>query len=343
MTALSLPNSGHRPELTIVGRSPALREALALGDRAAPTRLHVLIVGETGTGKEMVAQRIHARSRRTGPLVAVNCASLKPELAESLLFGHRRGAFSGAVESTRGHVARASGGTLFLDELTSLHRQSQGSLLRVIETGLVQRVGDEMEVLTDLRLICAVQTDFGEVIAQGEFRRDLYERVAGVTIHLAPLRQRPGDIPVLADHFASEAGACLDPAGIRVLSSYRWPGNVRELKAVISRAALASASGLITVNALESALSQRLEIRQGAAGIAISMDPEAQETLRACEAAGWKIKLAARLLGIGKSTLYRRLVKHDIRPPSRSSTRRWHWDSPGNSRDCPGGAVAAEM
>ena len=301
----------------IVGCAPGILHALALSDRFAPTPHPVLIIGETGTGKELIAQRIHARSHRTGPLIDVNCASLKPEIAESLLFGHRRGAFSGAVETTQGHLLRASGGTLFLDELGSLHPLSQASLLRVLETGLIRRVGDERSQFSDIRVVGAVQTDLPDLMARGDFRRDLYERIACAIVELPPLRDRGPDIIELAYHFATEAGVELEGGACSQLRAYHWPGNVRELRAVITRAAVLSDTSVIGAGDIEKAITRRLTSHRD-----MSLpSAEAQRIIDVCEASDWVIPRAASQLGIGRSTLYQRLNDFGIRPPRRRSLR----------------------
>lgn len=187
----------------IVGVSAAIQKAVALVEHFAPTGFAILIVGATGTGKELLARHIHHRSRRRGELVDVNCGALPREMAESLLFGHRRGAFTGAVESTVGHVERADGGTLFLDEVLHLPPEGQVKLLRVLETGDVQRLGEGRKRNVDLRIVAAAQDDTTERLGLGVFRRDLYQRLAGVVIHLPPLAERPEDIVPLAAHFAA--------------------------------------------------------------------------------------------------------------------------------------------
>jgi len=222
----------------IVGVSPAIRRGLVVAERYARTRLPILLVGATGTGKELFAEHIHERSGRPGPLVDVNCCALPRDMVESLLFGHRRGAFTGAVDSTVGHVERSDGGTLFLDELASLVPDAQGKLLRVLESGETQPLGAATKRRVDLRVICAVQDDIWTALDAGRFRRDLFQRVAGVVIELPPLAARPEDIVPLAEHFANLQGRRLEGGVDSVLVNYPWPGNVRELRMAIERARL---------------------------------------------------------------------------------------------------------
>src|SRR3989442_1251533 len=212
----------------IVGVSPAIRRGLVVAERYARTRLPILLVGATGTGKELFAKHIHVLSGRPGQLVDVNCCALPRDMVESLLFGHRRGAFTGAVESTVGYVERSDGGTLFLDELQSLAFEAQGKLLRVLESGEVGRLGAGTTQRVDLRLVGAVQDDINDAVEGGRFRRDLFQRAAGVVIELAPLAARPEDVVPLAEHFAGLQGRRLEPGVEHRLLNYSWPRNGRE-------------------------------------------------------------------------------------------------------------------
>src|SRR2546429_2972043 len=220
----------------IVGVSPAIRHAVIVAERYARTNLPVLLVGATGTGKELFAQHIHNRSGRPGPLVDVNCCALPREMVESLLFGHRRGAFTGAIDSVVGHVERSDRGTLFLDELGSLAPDAQGKLLRVLETGDVQPLGSSTKRRVDLRVVSAAQDDIRDALKNGRFRRDLFQRLAGVVIDLPPLVERMEDVVLIAEHVAEANGKTLDPGVRSVLEHHSWPGNVRELRFVIERA-----------------------------------------------------------------------------------------------------------
>ena len=294
--------------------SSAIRGALALADRYAPTRIPVLLVGATGTGKELFARHIHERSGRKGSLIDVNCCALPRDMVESLLFGHRRGAFTGATESRAGHVERSDRGTLFLDELGSLVPEAQGKLLRVLETGDVQPLGAQLKVLVDFRVVGAVQEDIWARVEAGEFRRDLYQRVAGVLIHLPPLAARPEDVVALAEHFAQVDGKRLAAGAEAVLLEYPWPGNVRELRQVIERAGQLVENGTLPPAALAEA------IELGAPEVGESAErarrrrrvAERAALLSACEAHDRNADSIARSLGIHRATLFRRLKRAGI-------------------------------
>jgi len=287
----------------IVGVSPAIRRALVLAERYARTQLPVLLVGATGTGKERFAEHIHERSSRPGPLVDVNCGALPREMGESLLFGHRRGAFTGAVDSAIGHVERSDGGTLFLDELESLAPDAQGKLLRVLETGDVQPLGAPGKRRVNLRVVSTVQDDIGAALKSGRFRRDLFQRVAGVVIELPRLAARPEDIVPLAEYFAERGDQRLEPGATRVLLDYTWPGNVRELRLAIERAGELVENGSIPAGAVAEAIDLGAVAEPAVAG---SSD-ERTRFVRICEAQRWNAPGIARVLGISRTTLHRRL------------------------------------
>jgi two-component system response regulator HydG len=227
----------------VLGHSKRLQAVLDVVERVAGSPVPVLITGETGTGKGLVARAIHAESRRTGPLVPLNCAALPENLLESELFGHVKGAFTGAAASRPGLFTEASGGTLFLDEVGELALPLQAKLLRVIEAGAVRPVGAEKEHPVDVRIVAASNRDLREAVRTGRFREDLLYRLDVVTIELPPLRHRREDILVLAEHFLAEAGQRHPGSPVRRLSAaaaerllaYDWPGNVRELQHVVER------------------------------------------------------------------------------------------------------------
>ena len=231
---------------TVVGSNEGFREVMARAEQVAPTDAPVLILGETGTGKEVIARAIHARSRRAeGPMFRVNCGAIPTELVDSELFGHERGSFTGAVASRKGWFERADGGTLFLDEIGDLPPAAQVRLLRVLQDGAMERVGGQRTVQVDVRVVAATNADLGQMVADGRFREDLWYRISVFPIRLPPLRDRLEDIPDLAAHFAWRAGKRLGGTplsvsadDVRLLVDYRWPGNVRELAAVIERAAI---------------------------------------------------------------------------------------------------------
>ncbi len=241
------PNSGSEANVVkIVGMTGGLRDVVAQVERVAATPIPILIFGETGAGKELLARLIHERSpRRNGPIVRVNCGAIPPELVDSELFGHERGSFTGAVQARRGWFERADGGTLFLDEVGELPLAAQVRLLRVLQDGQFERVGGHESRQSDVRVVAATHRDLPVMVRDGRFREDLWYRLSVFPLRLPPLRERLGDLPALARHFAAQAGGRLGWSGvqpteadIRELSAYDWPGNVRELAAVVERAVL---------------------------------------------------------------------------------------------------------
>jgi DNA-binding NtrC family response regulator len=291
----------------IIGGSGAIKKAMALVERFAPTGLPILLVGPTGTGKDLFARHIHARSRRRGELVDVNCGALPHDMIESLLFGHRRGAFTGAVESVIGHLERASGGTLFLDEVLHLSAAGQVKLLRAIETGDVQPLGESRKRAVDLRVVAAAQDDAAERLTSGAFRRDLFQRLAGVVIALPPLAERPEDLVLLATHFAGRQGQVLEPGARGVLTKYVWPGNVRELRLAIERAGCLVENGTLPPAAILEAIEMGGPAGRPTGSRGALLDEEVREVLVVLKAHGWDTQRAAAILGIGRSTLYDRL------------------------------------
>jgi transcriptional regulator with GAF, ATPase, and Fis domain len=231
---------------TVVGSTAGLREVMERVAQVAPTDSPVLLLGETGTGKELVARAIHTKSRRaSGPIIRVNCGALPPGLIDSELFGHERGSFTGAVAARKGWFERADGGTLFLDEIGELSLEAQVRLLRILQDGTFERVGSHKPLTADVRLVTATNRDLREMVSTGAFREDLWYRIAVFPIWIPPLRERAEDIPALAAHFAARTGVRLggvrlvpSAEDIELLLSYDWPGNVRELAAVIERAAI---------------------------------------------------------------------------------------------------------
>lgn len=242
----------------IIGRSEAMlavyRKIMQYGPAEAP----VLITGETGTGKELVARALHQRSkRRDKAFVALNCTALNEELFESELFGHERGAFTGAERTHRGRFERANGGTLFLDEIGDMSPRVQGKMLRSLEDGIVERVGGERELEVDVRLLAATNVSLEQVVKSGGFRADLYHRIAVLRIHMPALRERKGDIPLLANHILVSLNERyrrrvrgLTPEAMRALEDYQWPGNVRELRNVLERVYVETNATVIGRNAL---------------------------------------------------------------------------------------------
>jgi transcriptional regulator with GAF, ATPase, and Fis domain len=248
-----------RSERQIVGDSPAIRRALQTVAMAAPTRATVLLQGESGTGKELFARAIHEQSdRRDKPFITLNCAALPEGLIESALFGHEKGAFTGAIKRVEGAFERAHRGTLLLDEISEMRLDLQAKLLRVLQEQEFERVGGTAPIKVDVRIIATTNRDLATEAAAGRFRQDLYYRLSVIPMSIPALRERPEDIPLLAFRFAlrtaEETGKRLDgiaPETLGVLQRYPWPGNVRELQHVIERAVILSPDPLLPPHALE--------------------------------------------------------------------------------------------
>jgi transcriptional regulator with GAF, ATPase, and Fis domain len=308
----------------VVGRSPAIRLVLRKVDQVAATGVSVLLLGETGTGKELVARAIHARSGRSGrPLIVVNCAALPPTLIESELFGHERGAFTGATHARAGRFELADGGTIFLDEIGDLEPGLQAKLLRTLQEGEVQRLGAARPVKVDVRVIAATNRDLDVAIREGRFREDLYYRLGVFPIEVPPLRERREDIPLLVWHFIQSRQRSLGRriteiprAAMDALVAYDWPGNVRELQNVIDRALILSIGPTLH---LEEALEvPRTRGARGAAPAETLRDAERSHILGVLERSAWVIEgrgQAADRLGLRPSTLRHRMRKLDIRRP----------------------------
>ena len=320
----------------IIGQSLALRQILSQIEMVAPTDANVLILGETGTGKELIARELHRRSRRKDkPLVRVNCACIPKELYESEFFGHARGAFTGAVKDRVGRFEAAAGGTLFLDEIGEIPLELQSKLLRVLQEKCYERVGEEMTRRADVRIVAATNRDLKKEVTAGRFREDLYYRLNVFPMTLAPLRERREDIPLLATHFVElslrELG-CPRPrltrAGIETLQGYDWPGNIRELRNVIERAVIFAHGGALDFDlpTIDSSpgpaqtaprLGDRVDLEY-------LTDSEMQRLERenlfaVLEKTAWKIKGldgAAELLGVKPTTLISRMGKMGLKRPS---------------------------
>jgi transcriptional regulator with GAF, ATPase, and Fis domain len=238
------------PPVRIIGESARMKEVFRLIDRVAPTDKPVLIQGESGTGKELVARALQQRSHRAGrPFVTINCAALPEQLVESELFGHRKGAFTGATEDRAGLFEVADGGTLFIDEIGELPGSLQPKLLRALEDGSIRRVGSHRERRVDVRLIAATNRNLSEEVAAGRFREDLYYRINVMSLELPPLRRRDGDIALLTREFLGPSWTISEQA-VRAIEAYHWPGNVRQLKNAVDRAQILANDHHITIDDL---------------------------------------------------------------------------------------------
>ena len=326
----------------IIGGSPALRNVIEQVAIVAPTTATVLIQGESGTGKELVARAIHDRSpRRQRALISVNCASIPRELFESEFFGHVKGAFTGALRDRAGRFQAADSGTLFLDEVGEIPLDLQGKLLRVLQEGRFERVGDETTRSVDVRVIAATNRDLQQEVASGHFRRDLFYRLSVFPIVLPPLRERADDLPRLATHFLEQAarrygrrGLRLSARAIKTLEAYAWPGNVRELQHVIERAVLLSRGGVLR---LDGALAEpeettRVKSNESTPVAVQAVIPEIEWRRREQENVRTALQLAkgriygpdgaADILGVKPTTLISRLDALGLREPPKRPRRR---------------------
>jgi len=319
---------------SLVGASASMQKVYELIRQIAPTRSSVLVTGETGTGKELVARAIHNLSPRAGRVfVALNCAAIPGELLESELFGHARGAFTGAQAERTGKFELANEGTLFLDEIGDLAYELQAKLLRVLQEGILERVGSNRSVPVDVRVISSTNRDLGVAMREGRFREDLFYRLNVFEIHLPPLCERREDVAEIARHFlerfAGELGKKplhLSDEACRVLADYRWPGNVRELRNLMERAAVLAVGHEVDAQVFHGMLPAAAEASEGgAAGAAVialdaggfELEPAVEELerkiiLRALGASGDNKAQAARLLGISERTLWYKLKRYGL-------------------------------
>ena len=306
--------------LGMVGRSPALQALLEQVRRVAPAQGRVLITGENGSGKELVAHAVHALSKRPGgPFVKINCAAIPRDLVESELFGYERGAFTGATQGKKGRLELADGGTLFLDEVGDLSPEAQAKLLRVIETGEVERVGGTRTAHVDVRIVAATNKDLGAALEGGHFRHDLYYRLNVLPLQVPSLRERRGDVALLAAHFL--AASCraeqrpvkrLTDEARALLEDYHWPGNVRELRNLMERVAILVPGEEVTAEDLAAWL-EATPGRAGTAGLRGEIERREGDAIRrALEGAGWNVTQAAAVLGIDRTNLHRKMRKYGI-------------------------------
>ena len=299
------------PEIDISTGSPAMRKALDVALKAAQSEATVLLLGETGTGKSVLAREIHRRSRRPeGAFVTVSCPSLSKELLESELFGHVKGAFTGAHHDTMGKVATANGGTLFLDEIGELPLAIQARLLRLLQEREYERVGENVPRHADVRVISATNRDLAKAVADGSFREDLYYRLNVISLRVPPLRERLADIERLAllhlTFLASHAGKAVrtfSPAALEALHNYSWPGNLRELRNVIERAVILSDHQQIELADLWDTIHSPSEVRLGGK---FTLEQMEAEHIRRLIASHKTLEEVAEILGIDPATLYRK-------------------------------------
>ncbi|MCZ6793977.1 MAG: sigma 54-interacting transcriptional regulator, partial [Planctomycetota bacterium] len=333
----------------VIGRSPAMKKLTDLLGKIARSSASVLIEGETGTGKSVIARAVHyASNRKSRPFVTVDCGALPETLLESELFGHKRGAFSGALHDRVGLVEEAEGGTLFLDEITNTSTDLQTKLLRVLQEGEVRRVGENQPRKVDVRIIAATNTDLEEAVRKGTFREDLFYRLNVFSVEIPPLRDRREDIPLLATHFLSRSRQRLEKEvtgiaedALRLLYDLPWNGNVRELENLIEKALILTDDDVLTADFLATLLPAAAPLsgtdsREAAdrprQHVPIAVPPldaasleefdrhwhdaERRYLLDVVEQAGWNLSAAARLAGVrNRNTLVSRLKKHDIRRP----------------------------
>jgi DNA-binding NtrC family response regulator len=318
----------------MVGRSPIMNALYAQIAKVAPTRTRVLITGESGTGKELIARAVHRESAlKNQPFIKVNCAAIPPELIESELFGHERGAFTGAVGRKRGHFEMADGGTIFLDEIGDMIASAQAKVLRVLQSGEFTRVGGEQTLKVDVRVIAATNRDLPGAVAAGQFREDLYFRLAVVPLRAPPLRERASDIPLLCAAFIQDAcrdngmkEKAISQEAVALLSEYSWPGNVRELRNVIERLVILSEES-VGVGDLPEEIVEEVSRRKREAVSAgqmlprVELPPEARalplrefrdhmerEYIRIkLDENGWNISRTANLLGIERTNLHKKM------------------------------------
>jgi DNA-binding NtrC family response regulator len=280
----------------IIGRSGRMQQIFGVVSRIAPTQSTVLITGESGTGKELIARAIHYNSGRSGRFVSINCGALPENLLESELFGHEKGAFTGAIRDKVGLFQEAEGGTIFLDEISEMSPAMQVKLLRVLQDRAIRRVGGNVEIPVDTRVIAATNSDIAESIQKGTFREDLYYRINVIPVELPPLRQRKEDIPLLAEHFVAKfcdriggRAKRISAEAMRALEKYAWPGNVRELENVMERAIALEASDVLSSRSLPEAVV--LGVSTGPGGV--ELPPEGVKLEEHLEAIGKSLMLQA--------------------------------------------------
>jgi DNA-binding NtrC family response regulator len=325
LSAAELQNTDSKSEDELVGRSSAMVQVFKTIGRVAATSEAILILGESGTGKELVAGAIHRNSGRDGkPFIKVNCAALSPMLLESELFGHEKGAFTGAVARRAGRFEQAHGGTLFLDEIGDLDIDLQAKLLRVLQTGQFERVGSNEPLQVDVRIISATHHNLPAMIAEGRFREDLHYRLNVVAVELPPLRSRRDDIPRLAEHFIRRLARKynwphlgLAPDAVTWLSNQDWPGNVRQLQNVLARVAILARGRTILAEDLGPTLPASAPALETCSGAPMTLKEMMAETerraiLHALEQTGWNRTKASKMLGISRRQLFDKIRQYGL-------------------------------
>ena len=303
----------------IIGESPAMQAIFDLIPEVAHSDSSVMIMGETGTGKELVAKAIHARSPRSkGPFIAINCGAIPDTLLESELFGHQKGAFTGAVHTRKGFLEVVTGGTLFLDEIGEISPRMQIDLLRVLEDKKVTRVGEREPIDLDFRLISATRRDLEKEVIAGTFREDFFYRINVITLHVPPLRKRKGDIPLLVQHFLNkyshETTKQVDHVrrdAMEVLKRYDWPGNVRELENAIERAVVLSRSRTLGIEDFSFLRPSRTQL-PGPRSLRETERDHIQHILEECD---WNVTGAAKILKINRVTLHKMIKRYNLQRP----------------------------
>jgi two-component system NtrC family response regulator len=310
-------SEGQSPLAGIITASPSMLKVCAMVEKVAGTEVSVLLLGASGTGKEVLARALHTMSpRRKGPFIAINCAAIPENLLESELFGYEKGAFTGAVKQTIGKIEMAQGGTLFLDEIGDLPSPLQVKLLRFIQERVIERVGGRREIPVDLRIVCATHQNLEKFIAEGIFREDLFYRLSEIVINIPPLRDRAGDAPLIAHSFLNRFNKTLGRSvkgfsadATEALDAYPWPGNVRELENKLKRAVIMSDGKRITAEDLDLKPSDNqpvLNLKQ------VREEADRQAQRRALARADGNISQAAKLLGISRPTIYDLMRQYNI-------------------------------
>ena len=296
----------------IVGSSPAMQKVFRMIRQAAPTDATVLIQGPSGTGKELVARAIHNLSNRSkGPFVAVEFAAISPNLLESEMFGHEKGAFTGAVSRRIGRFEAANHGTIFLDEISEMPLELQVKLLRVLQEREFQRVGSNETVKCDIRIVAATNRDLAAYVKEGKFREDLYYRLNVIDMRLPALKERTGDVPLLVNRYLREfGGKSVSPDAMRLLESYQWPGNVRELRNAVEKMCVLSSSGEIGVDDVPDEMKRDVPMTLSVSGTL--GETEKAKILAVLEEVGGNRTKAAERLGISRRTIYRKLEEYGL-------------------------------